>query len=145
MKRPWSCVNKVMLKSTSWNFGVLLKEGILTIYNLSVFHFLGILSCIYLFLYPNQQIYSESLRSYNFFLTVFLSVVITIDIKIMLNWPHRQPRFYAPSVTRCWKRNSPLDGGLLDHFEACQPTFDNHRIQLSQREETSICTSPVLW
>ena len=85
MKRPWSCVNKVMLKSTSGNFGVLLKEGILTIYNLSVFHFLGILSCIYLFLYPNQQIYSESLRSYNFFLTVFLSVVITIDIKIMLN------------------------------------------------------------
>lgn len=37
---------------------------------------------MYLFIfYPNQQIYSESLRSYNFFLTVFLSVVITIDIK----------------------------------------------------------------
>ena len=41
---------------------------------------------MYLFIfYPNQQIYSESLRSYNFFLTVFLSVVITIDIEIMLN------------------------------------------------------------
>ena len=35
--------------------------------------------------YPNQQICSESLRSYNFFLTVFVSVVINIDIKIMLN------------------------------------------------------------
>ena len=35
--------------------------------------------------YPNQKICSESLRSYNFFLTVFVSVVINIDIKIMLN------------------------------------------------------------